>query len=147
MDFTMKNILLKTFGWSLAIIACLVFTSAGMPVEEADNTPYNKWELLGTRKVNYGLDRDVINVTLRDGLFTAVKLKTLRGGINMHKMVIHFKNGEQQTVALKKNFRAGDSSRVIDLKGGKRVIQKVVFWYDTKNIKRRRGTVQLWGRH
>lgn len=105
------------------------------------------WERLGTRKVNYGLDRDEIFVTAKDGIFSALKIKVKRGGINMHKLVVHYGNGETDEIELRQNFAPGSESRVLDLVGNKRIIQKVVFWYDTKNIARRRGVVELWGRH
>lgn len=105
------------------------------------------WERLGARKVNYGLDRDEIFVTAKDGIFSALKIKVKRGGINMHKLVVHYGNGQTDEIELRQNFAPGSESRVLDLVGNKRIIQKVVFWYDTKNIARRRGVVELWGRH
>ena len=51
----------------------------------------------------------------------------------MHKLVVHYGNGETESIELRNNFSAGSESRVIDL----RVIQKIVFWYDTKNLARR----------
>lgn len=105
------------------------------------------WERLGARRVNYGLDRDEIFVTARDGIFTALKIKVKRGGINMHKLVVHYGNGQTDEIELRNNFAPGSESRVLDLVGNRRVIQKVVFWYDTKNIARRRAVVELWGRH
>ena len=65
----------------------------------------------------------------------------------MHRVVIHFGNGKTQKVSMRKNFPAGSASRVIDIEGKNRVIKKVVFYYDTKNIRPKRGTVELWGRH
>ncbi len=105
------------------------------------------WERLGTRKVNYGLDRDEIFVTAKDGIFTALKIKVKRGGVNMHKLVVHYGNGQTDEIELRNNLTPGSESRVLDLVGNKRIIQKVVFWYDTKNIARRRAVVELWGRH
>ena len=55
----------------------------------------------------------------------------------MHKLVVHYGNGETENIELRNNFSAGSESRVIDLRGNKRVIQKIVFWYDTKNLARR----------
>ena len=37
-----------------------------------ENPP--RWEKLGQRRVNYGLDRDEILVTAREGTFTALRL-------------------------------------------------------------------------
>jgi hypothetical protein len=67
--------------------------------------------------------------------------------INMQKLVVTFGNGEVEELELRNNFAAGSESRVIDLPGNKRVIKKIVFWYDTKNIANRKGIVEVWGRH
>lgn len=104
-----------------------------------------RWERLGVRKVNYRADRDEIIVTAREGTYSAVKLKVTQSPLNMRRMVIHYRNGQSQEVVIRKNFPRNSESRVIDLKGGKRVIQKVVFYYDTQG-RRGRATVQLWGR-
>ncbi len=106
-----------------------------------------RWELLGTRSVNFANDRDEILVTAAEGMFTGLRVKVLRSAMDMNKMVIHFGDGSTQDVELKQVFRAGDESRIIDLPGNRRVIKKVVFWYDTKNYKKRKAVVELWGRH
>ena len=103
------------------------------------------WTLLGTRKVDFGLDRDVIPVTWRDGAFTSLKI-TVRGGLNMHKCVVHFENGGTQEIPLRENFRGRSATRTIDLNGNKRLIEKVVFWYDTKGLRAREATIHLWGK-
>ena len=54
----------------------------------------------------------------------------------MHKLVVHYGNGETENIEPRNNFSAGSESRVIDLPGNKRDIQKIVFWYDTKNLAR-----------
>lgn len=106
-----------------------------------------KWELLGTRKVNYGLDKDEIMVTRMEGRFTALKIKVKKGGINLHKVFVHFGDGQVQELEVREDIQAGGETRVIDLAGNRRVIQKVVFWYDTKNYANQKATVELWGRH
>ncbi|MDX1913768.1 MAG: DUF2541 family protein [Saprospiraceae bacterium] len=122
---------------AFAVFAAMSFT-----------TPENRpWEMLGARKINYGLDRDEIVVTRAEGVFTAVQLRVKRSPINMHKMAIHYGNGEVDEIELRENFRAGSQSRVIDLPGNRRIIKKVVFWYDTKNLAVGKGVVELWGRH
>lgn len=106
-----------------------------------------RWEKLGQRKVDYKVDRDEILVTAREGRFTALKLTVKKGGINMHRMVVHFADGSKKEVELKENMSAGSSTRVIDLPGNRRIIRKVVFVYDTKNFSSRKAVVELWGRH
>ena len=105
------------------------------------------WELLGSKKVNYGLDRDEIDVTAGEGFFTGLQLRVKHSPINMHRLAVHFGNGEVQEFELRDNFRAGSESRVLDLKGNRRVIRKIVIWYDTKNLAVGKGVVEIWGRH
>jgi len=63
----------------------------------------------------------------------------------MHRFTVHFNNGQTQNVEMRDRIPAGGESRVIDLDGKGRFIEKVVFWYDTQNDEVRRSTVELWG--
>lgn len=105
------------------------------------------WERLGSRKVNFRLDRDEIEVTAAEGKFSALKIDVRGGALNMHKIAVHFGNGEVENLEVRHNFGRGSASRVIDLPGNKRFIKKVVFWYDTDNDSRRRATLTLFGKH
>jgi hypothetical protein len=105
------------------------------------NDSPQKWEKLGQRKVNFKVDRDEIIAGRFEGFFTALQVKVKKGPVNMHKMVVHFRNGDMKEVELKNNFAEGDESRVVDLPGNARVITKVVFWYDTKNFNDSRAVV------
>ncbi len=105
-----------------------------------------RWEKLGDRKVNFKSDRDQIS-GWREGFFGALKLKVSGGTINMEKMVVHFRNGEEHEVPLKQSFSDGGESRVIDIPGKRRLIDKVVFWYEAKSATEgNKPVVELWGR-
>jgi len=141
---------LKKICGALFLLLFTLSTGAAFTSPETSSnteTTPPRWEKLGQRKVNYGVDRDEILVTASEGRFTSLKFKIKKSGINMHKCVVHFGDGTRQQVKLRKKIPAGGESRVIDIRGGKRVIKKVVFWYDTKNIANRRGVLELWGRH
>ncbi len=140
MKYTMK---VSLFFAAFASLFAMSFQTAEAP-KSLEKAP---WELLGMRKVNYGLDKDEIVVTAREGVFTAIQVKVKRSPVNMQKLVVHYGNGETEDIDLRNNFAAGSESRVIDLPGNKRVIQKIVFWYDTKNLARGKAVVQVWGRH
>ncbi|XOV68818.1 MAG: hypothetical protein ACFHU9_06470 [Fluviicola sp.] len=105
------------------------------------------WEKLGSRKVNFGIEKDTIAVGAHEGAFTKLKIQVTGGALNMKKMVVHYRNGDKQDLNLKHNFGKGSGSRVIDLAGNKRLIQKITFIYDTKNRSKRRATVHVFGRH
>jgi hypothetical protein len=104
------------------------------------------WVQLGMLKVDYSLDHDVLPVTYRQGYFEAVKIVVRGGPLHMHKCMIYFENGGQQDVELRHNFGKGTESRVIDLKGNKRFIERIEFWCDTKNISGRKALVVVSGR-
>jgi len=105
------------------------------------------WERLGSRKVNYGLDHDIIPVGLFKGTFTKLKIKVMGGSLNMHRMVVTYGNGAKDQIPLKHTFIRGAESRVIDLKGNKRIIKSITLWYDSKGFSRRRATFHIFGRH
>lgn len=105
------------------------------------------WEKLGQRRVNYGLDRDEILVTAAEGRFTALQLRMDRGGINLHRCVVHFGNGDTQELQIRETIGPNGRTRVLNLEGNRRIITKVVFWYDTQNWSGRRAILELWGRH
>ena len=138
----MKTLIAKSSFCFALIATFFVLTAAA-----AAPTLPAKWKLLGKRTVNYKLDKDQIAVTFKEGRFNAIQFKVKRAGLNMHKCVIHFGNGDTQNVILKKHFKPNSASRVIDLQGKKRVIKKVVFWYDSKNNRPIKSMVQLWGKH
>lgn len=106
-----------------------------------------RWEKLGERKVAFRVDKDEIVVTAREGRFTALKLLVRNADLNMHRFTVHFNNGQTQNVEIRDRIPAGGESRIIDLDGKGRFIEKVVFWYDTQNDENRRSTVELWGRY
>jgi hypothetical protein len=130
-------------GLFLAFVTMSSFTSIQHPA----TTEMARWELLGACKVNYGVDRDEILVTRSEGHFDALKVLVKRSPIHLHKIVVHFGNGDVQEFEARHNIPAGGASPVINLAGNNRIIQKVVFWYDTKDIAARKGVVELWGKH
>ncbi|MEO0895509.1 MAG: hypothetical protein AAFY71_03745 [Bacteroidota bacterium] len=146
MKLSLKSILIVSSTLFLAMIFAVQTGSAHVSEHAMNMKNPPRWQNLGARKINFRVERDEIRVTARDGRFTALKLKFVGAAVNMRRMVVHYGNGDVQEVLLKKNFPAGGSTRVIDLKGGRRVVKKVVFWYDSKNRAARRATVQLWGR-
>lgn len=138
----MKTLIAKS-AYFLPLLAALFLLTAAAPSDAG----LAKWKMLGSRTVNYKLDKDQITVTFKKGTFNAVKFKVKRGGLNMHRCTIYFANGDRQNVALKRNYSPNSSSRTIDLQGNNRVISKVVFWYDSKNNRPVKSVLQLWGRH
>lgn len=131
----------------LFFMAALLSLTAVSFTTLSSEKPAGPWELLGSRAVNYALDRDEIMVTRSEGTFTALKVKVRRSAINLHKIVVHYGNGELDEIETRVNIPKGGETRVIDLPGNRRVIKKVVFFYDTKNLANDKAVVELWGKH
>ena len=123
----------------VATIAICLMLVGGIVALAAD------WELLGTRKVKMNTDRDVIRVGAKDGYFRAIKLKVRVSGLNMKDMKVHFMNGSVMDVRIRKIIPKNGETRVIDLPGVNRHIEKVVFWYESTKRNDKRATVRLWG--
>ncbi|MFN8336097.1 MAG: hypothetical protein U0U09_13290 [Cyclobacteriaceae bacterium] len=103
------------------------------------------WQMLGTHVVDYTLDYDVIPVTYKKGTFTTLKFRVTDGNINMHRCMITYENGDKQEIEIKHQFTA-NSEKVVDLKGNNRIIEKITFWYDTKNASARKAVIEAWGK-
>jgi Protein of unknown function (DUF2541) len=109
------------------------------------STAAEEWQQLGTRIVDYTLDYDAVPITYKKGVFTTLKIKVNEGTITMHRCMITFENGEKQEIEIKHQFTAG-SEKIVDLKGNSRIIEKVTFWYDTKNKSSQKAVVEVWGK-
>jgi hypothetical protein len=128
-------------------LAIILFISILASTATTTMAQQGTWERLGTRRVDRKLDHDEIIVTWREGKFDAIKIEVKGAALNMHKCVVHFENGGEQDLLLKHNFSQGSDSRIIDLKGNNRFIERISFWYDTKGLLRGKAIVTVWGRH
>lgn len=109
--------------------------------------PVSKWDLLGSKKVNYGLDRDEIKVTLKEGTFRKIKIKVKKSPVHFKKVVVHYRNGSKEELNFRDKIYPGKETRAMDLNGNNRIIQKVVFYYHSQPRARGKGIVQLYGMH
>ncbi len=64
----------------------------------------------------------------------------------MHKATVHFTNGDTQDIEFSAEVNAANDGRLWDLKGNSRAIEKVTFWYDTKNESNNKSIVEVWGK-
>lgn len=76
----------------------------------------------------------------------AIKLKVLKGGVNLHRCEIWFNNGSKKLIELRNEVSAGQESREINLTDNNEQVSKVVFWYDTRNYGNQKADVELWGK-
>lgn len=87
------------------------------------------WEKLGERTVNGKVDHDTIAVGSKEGRFRAIQIKVEHSALEMFDVLVTFGDGTTFSPPTRLVFHNGDISKVIDLPGDKRVIQKVDFKY------------------
>lgn len=136
---------MKTKNLIAFVVALIVIAQAQISLAQANKT-LDGWLLLGARKVDYTLDRDVVSVEESSTAFTGIKFVVKNGTLNMHKCTVHFKNGDTQDIAFSEEVNKANDGRFMDLKGNSRAIEKVTFWYDTKNSSDKKSIVEVWGR-
>lgn len=127
---------------SLFAVAALLFMVAATTM----SFNFAGWRSLGTKTVNYKIDHDVLDVQLRDGRFKQLRFVVKGGSLNMHRCVVHFENGGQQEVELRHNFDKRSFSRIVDLKGNSRIIERISFWYDTQNSSNNKAKLSVLGK-
>jgi hypothetical protein len=134
------------YGMAVIMVMAGVFAAACATYAQSGRGP--NWAVLGDRVVTDRADHDTIRVGRDRGSFTAVKFEVRRHGVDFHRVVIHFANGEDQKVELRNSIPAGGETRVIDIDGSNRIITSIDFWYDAKTLGRgRSATVRSLGRH
>lgn len=89
-------------------------------------------------------DKDVIQTTCRPRV-TAIKLKALRGQIEIEALWVRFKNGERERLAVRDRIAEGGESRWIDLPGGRRCVVSIGIIGDTE-LSRDQARVDVYGR-
>ena len=104
------------------------------------------WRLLGTVQAGFSADHDKIIVAGPYDYFRRLKFKVTGAAINMQHMIVTYDGGGlPEKMDIRYNIPEGGESRILDLKGGKRKLRTVEFWYDTKGILNGRANVTLFG--
>jgi hypothetical protein len=104
------------------------------------------WRLLGTTQAKFTADHDMIIVAGPYDFFRKLKFKVTDAPLNLQHLVVRYDDGGlPEKIETRYNIPQGGESRVIDLKGGKRKLKSVEFWYDTKGILNGRADVTLFG--
>jgi hypothetical protein len=137
----MKNLIACLTAFML--VALVQITVAQPADTRSTMSETDNWVLLDSHEVDYTLDRDVVKVKDSINSFTGLKFKVKNGPINLHKCTVHFSNGETQEVSFETDINDG---RLVDLYGNNRSIEKITFWYDTKNSADQKAVVEIWGK-
>jgi hypothetical protein len=104
------------------------------------------WERLGAREVDFGRDRDTIEVGKKEGKFKQLQIRVKGAPIEISDIVVTFANDQKFTPDVRHRFDEGEGSRVIDLPGDRRGIRKIDFNYRSINRREGKGRVEVYAR-
>jgi F0F1-type ATP synthase membrane subunit b/b' len=128
----------------LSFFALVVnFAFAQKPTVVTDNDP--GWHKIGEITASFKMDNESIIVYGRDE-FTKIKFKVTDAPINIEKVTVFYEEGSSQELSVANELQAGGETRVIDLEGTNKELEKVVFTYKTMpNYDGDKATVELYG--
>ena len=104
------------------------------------------WRLLGTVTASHSADHDKIVVAGPYDYFRKLKFKVTNSPLTLTLMVVTYDGGgAPERIQPRFDIPKGGESRVLDLKGGKRKLRTVEFWYDTKGFLNGKANLTLFG--
>jgi hypothetical protein len=104
------------------------------------------WVYLGNAHVDGQHDHDDIKVGGTQGRYRFLQIRVVNAPIQFDHIVVHYGNGEPQTIAVRDVIRAGGKSRAIELQGD-RYVQSFELWYAKADPGSSKPELTLWGKH
>jgi hypothetical protein len=141
----MKNNTLLTKFSFLLLVAVITMAHA---YKSYDNTAFSMdgWRLLGSVSAGHNGDHDVIHIDGAHDTFRKLKFRVTKSPLNMQRMVVTYDDkNPPENIDVKNEIPKDGESRAIDLKGGKRKLRSVEFWFDTKGVLNGKSEVTLYG--
>jgi hypothetical protein len=132
---------------SLTLLSFVFFTSGfAQQVSKPKPGHTGSWRILGHTQANHSADHDIIIIKGPFDYFRRLKFKVTDAPLQMRRMLVRYDDGGgPEDIDIRYNIPQGGESRVIDLKGGKRKLKSIEFWYDTKGFLRGKANVTLLG--
>jgi hypothetical protein len=112
----------------------------------ADARSATGWERLGARDVDFGGDRDSIEVGRSEGRFRQIQIRVKDAPVEISNVVITFGNDQKFSPEVRERFAEGSGSRVIDLPGERRTIKRIDFRYRSLKKREGKGHVEVYAR-
>ena len=129
----MRRVLVSIFA--VALLCCIA------PVAQAAD-----WVFLGQAHVDGQHDHDNITVGGEAGRYRFLQIRVLNAPIEFDHIVVHYGNGEPETLHVRDVIRAGGRSRAIALQGD-RFVASFELWYSKANPNSGKPELTLWGKH
>jgi hypothetical protein len=126
-------------------VALLAGSALAGDNDKHDGGRDGSWVKLGKVTATHSADHDKIKVEGRNDDFRKLKFKVTDSPLNMHRVVVTYDDGAPESLEVRQEIPKGGETRAIDLKGGKRSIRTIEFWYDTKGLLNGKADVTAYG--
>ena len=123
----------------LAILLLLIGSASTLKAQR-------EWIHLGDKHVDGNSDHDKISLGSSEGWFRQLQIRVEDAPVSFKRVVVHFGNGTDEELQFREVINAGGSTRAMDLRGRRRIIKSVEFWYEKVIGSATRPTVRLYGR-
>jgi hypothetical protein len=105
-------------------LAVLAFASTRALARGADDDA--DWKVMGDAEIERKGGTAQIEVGAEEGLAKRIKFEVRGTDVEFKKVTVTYENGDPEEIDVRDKVRRGGRTRPIDLKGGNRVIKKVL---------------------
>jgi hypothetical protein len=117
---------------ALAVLA-IALAFAPAPARAADDD--KDWKVMGDAQIERKSGTTQITVGGEEGLAKRIKFEVRGMDMEFKKVTVTYENGDPEEIDVRDKVRRGGRTRAIDLKGGNRVIKKVLIAFKTDKDK------------
>ena len=110
----------------------------------APSAQASDWVYLGQTHVDGQHDHDNIEIGKAAGRYRFLQVRVNNAPIEFDRIVVHYGNGQAETLQVREVIRKGSRSRAIPL-AGDRIVQSLELWYGKARPASRRPEVSLFG--
>lgn len=140
-----KSHIKLVFSLLMLIVSSIVVQAQHNNKNNYKNKSAGSWRVLGTLHAQHTADHDRLEVNGPHDYFRKLKFKVTDSPVNIQRMVVRYDDGAPENINTRYEIPKGGESRVIDLKGGKRKLKSIEFWYETKGFLNGKADVTVFG--
>src|SRR4051794_16553278 len=109
---------------AIVVLVCITVGAIASRASAADDD--KDWKVMGDASIGREAGTAEIKVGAEEGLAKRIRLEVRGVEVEIKKLTITYEEGDPEQVDVREKVRRGGKTRAIDLKGGNRVIKKVL---------------------